>query len=312
MAVHFHSTHSRIILSRSTAVKKLLIAIIFSLQLASNEHTTLLIKIPTRSRFTQFFNTLDQYYSKLSNTISYHFVISCDIDDPVMNCKEAIDKFSSYPHLSYYFGGNKSKIEACNCDIDKHPDFDILLLGSDDMIPVMDGYDEIIVTNMKQFFPGYDGVVHFNDNFQGEGLNTLPILGKKYYEMFGYVYYPEYVSLYCDTEFTDVSRLLRKAKYIDLVIIEHRHPAAGKGMLDELYIKNDSFVKRDYDLYIQRSGVNFFIFNALNLSGRLHEKHLDLKKFTAEAQRTQGSQRIQGLFLFHYSLVLSLLLALER
>jgi hypothetical protein len=230
-------------------MKQFLVAIFFLASLASEEHTTLLIKIPTRSRFTQFFNTLDQYYSKLSNKISYHFVISCDVDDPIMNSKEAIDRLSHYPNLSYYFGPNKSKIEACNSDIDKHLDFDILLLGSDDMIPVMDGYDEIIVSSMKQFFPNYEGVLHFNDNLQGEKLNTLPILGKNYYDLFGYVYYPEYVSLYCDTELTDVSRILRKVQYIDLVIIEHRHPAAGKG--------------RDYNLYLQRSAINFFIFGGL-------------------------------------------------
>lgn len=96
---------------------------------------SILIKIPTRAREQRFFTVLDQYYSKLSNKLPVHFVISCDEDDQVMNRDSVRAKFATYKSLSYYFGNSKSKIEACNKDLEKHPDFDILILGSDDMIP---------------------------------------------------------------------------------------------------------------------------------------------------------------------------------
>ena len=220
-------------------------------------HVELLIKMPTRARYDRFFETLDQYYQKLSKEVTYHFVISCDVDDPVMNSEAAISKLKTYPNLSFYFEDNKSKIQACNRNMDKHLDFDVLILASDDMIPVMDGYDQIIVSKMKQYFPDTDGVLHFNDGKRGEYLNTLSIMGKKYYNRFGYIYYPEYRSIYCDDEFMQVSRLLNKVVYIDTVIIEHRHFSFGLAPIDELYIRNDQFLSHDYNLFRERAAMNF-------------------------------------------------------
>ena len=217
----------------------------------------LLIKIPTRGRPAPFFEALDAYYANLSGTVSYHFVISCDQDDLLMNSPEIIEKLRSYPHLSVYFGKSKSKVAACNCDIDKHPNFDILLLGSDDMIPIVYGYDRVIVDAMRQFCPQYDGMLHFNDGFKQAALITLPIMGRRYYQRFGYVYFPGYVSLFCDTEMTDVALFLNKVTYFDTVLIEHRHPDAGKRDRDELYIRNDSFYGVDSQLYNRRKHANF-------------------------------------------------------
>jgi hypothetical protein len=177
-----------------------------------------------------------------------------------MNSELAINKLKSYPHLAFYFENNQSKIEACNRDIDRHLDFDVLLLGSDDMIPMIVGYDEIIVSSMNKYFPDTDGVLHFNDGRRGRELNTLSIMGNKYYSRFGYIYYPEYRSFYCDDEFMQVSRLLNKVVYIDTVVIEHRHFSFGKSEVDELYLKNDKHWDHDRTLYSRRKAINFGLF----------------------------------------------------
>jgi hypothetical protein len=217
----------------------------------------LLIKIPTREREEKFFAALDQYYHLLSNQVPYHFLISCDLDDPVMNSEKVIEKLNHYPHLSYYFSHNSSKIEACNKDIEKHLDFDVILLGSDDMVPVVKNFDLIIMNSMKFFFPEYDGVLHFNDGFHGSFLDTLPILGKNFYAKFGYVYYPGYKSFYSDVEMTDVARLMNKIVYINKVIIEHKHPSNGKAINDSLYDKNSQYFMEDWLLYLTRQSQLF-------------------------------------------------------
>jgi hypothetical protein len=217
----------------------------------------ILIKMPTRSRCTQFFSTLDQYYAKLSNQVPYHFVISCDIDDPIMNNPEVIARLNSYPNLSYYFSANSSKIEAYNKDIDKHLDFDIIILTSDDMIPLVQDFDLIIAHYMYAFFPEYDGVLHFNDGALGPILNTLPIVGRKFYGWFGYVYFPGYTAFFCDNELSDISKMLNKVVYFDQVLIEHRHPATGKGEPDLLYVRNNAYFYKDQELYLQRKALNF-------------------------------------------------------
>lgn len=218
----------------------------------------LLIKFPTRSRPKKFFKVLDLYYSLLDDISNTRFIISCDIDDDTMNCADSKIKLDSYPNLEYYFENNKNKIEAINANI-HDDDFDIILLASDDMIPQEKGYDTIIRQSFKKFFPDTDGVLWFNDGYQGKNLNTLCILGKKYYNRFSYIYNPTYISLWCDTEFTDVSKILNKVKYIAHVIIKHEHPIWHGEKWDDLQVKNDSFNNIDKVNYENRKKNNFYI-----------------------------------------------------
>lgn len=220
----------------------------------------ILIKFPTRSRSTQFFQQLDNYYSKLSGNTNVKFLISCDSDDTDMHNSKAIEKLKSYKNLYFYFGNNTTKMEAINADVEKHLDFDILLLASDDMTPVAQNYDKIISDNMLANFPDLDGVLHFNDGVVGETLNTLCILGKKYYDRFNYIYYPGYISVACDVEFMLVSQLLGKVKYIDQVIIRHDHPSVKGGFKkDALFVRNEckEYLMHDKEVMQTRKAQNF-------------------------------------------------------
>jgi hypothetical protein len=215
----------------------------------------LLIKFPTRNRPDKFFYILDQYYILLRD-LNFEFVVSCDADDITMNNVSVIDKLNQYPYLKYYYENNKSKIEAVNNNLsDKN--FDILLLASDDMLPIKEGYDKIIKTKMEQYYPDTDGVLWFNDGFQKNNINTLCILGKKYYDRFGYIYHPDYKSLYSDTEFTLVSQTLNKVKYFDDVIIKHIQYSIVNEKPDELYIRNDNLENDDRLTFIKRKENNF-------------------------------------------------------
>lgn len=216
----------------------------------------LLVKFPTRSRPEKFFEVLDLYVKLLEEPEKALFLVSCDEDDLTMNSPEIISRLSQYKNLTYNFGPNKNKIEAINADME-HVEFDIILLASDDMIPQQEGYDTIIRQYFKKFYPDTDGVLWFNDGYQGNKLNTLCILGKKYYQRFGYIYNPSYISLWCDTEFTEVSKVLEKVKYIPHIIIKHEHPVWLGKEWDELQKKNDSYNIRDMEVFRQRKEKNF-------------------------------------------------------
>lgn len=220
----------------------------------------ILAKFPTRSRRKKFFEVLDLYYEYASDIDNIQFVITCDIDDDDknvgMNTKEAIAKMKTYKNLNYHFTLNKNKIEACNKDISRYSDYDIILLISDDMIPIVKGYDQIIRDNMKEYFPDTDGILWFYDGNRKD-LNTLCILGKKYHDRFGYIYFNQYKSFYCDNEFTVVGNILKKQKYFDTCIIEHRHPDWKKGEYDKLYQKNSTMGSSDGYIYQERLRKNF-------------------------------------------------------
>ena len=158
----------------------------------------LLIKLPTRNRPVKFLKILKLYHSLLDDK-NTKFIVSCDNDDETMNndgIKAYISELTDI-NVELCYGDNKSKIEAVNNDI-YGVDFDIVLLASDDMVPVVKGFDTIIKNKMNETYPDTDGVLWFNDGHQGKKLNTLCILGKKYYDRFGYIYNPDYKSVYCD------------------------------------------------------------------------------------------------------------------
>lgn len=215
----------------------------------------LLIKFPTRGRPDKFFTVLEKYRS-MSRSGRVRFVVSCDTDDSTMNNEEVRSKFSSYDNVEVHYGNSKTKIQAVNADM-QNQDFDICLLASDDMIPQCDGYDVKIIDQMKQNYPDMDGVIWFSDGYQKEKLNTLVVLGKRYYDRFGYLYHPDYVSFYSDNEFMQVAFMLGKQTYVDDVIIKHEHPDNTKESADMTYAVNNQHVIRDHYVFNVRAQKSF-------------------------------------------------------
>jgi hypothetical protein len=224
--------------------------------IVAREKTSLLISLATRSRPHQFFKNLDTFYQKLSHKIPYRFVINCDLDDETMNNPTVIKRLKGYPNLAFNFDANRSKVEACNRNIDQY-DFDILLSVHDDMQALVKGFDEIIFNTMQEHFPDFDGVLNFNDGFVGGQCNTLPVIGRGFYDRFGYIYNPAYKALVCNVELTNVSKMLRKEVVIDEVIIRHNHPAWNAGRHDDLYTRSEAHHADDVAVFLQRRERNF-------------------------------------------------------
>jgi hypothetical protein len=235
----------------------------------------ILFKYPTRGRPLKFFRALESYYDLMSGS-DFEFIVTVDSDDVTMNNNQVISTLNQVPKLTYHFGNSKSKIEAINADM-SNKNFDILVLVSDDMIPEVKGYDDIIRSEMKSKYPDTDGVLWFFDGWRKD-LNTLCILGKKYYDRFEYIYHPSYKSFWCDMEFTEVANYLGRQSYYDNVIIRHLHPdvvssdltarqkfaeilpeyAAQKSFgHDELWQKNSIPGDPDHQIYIERKLKNF-------------------------------------------------------
>lgn len=191
-----------------------------------------------------------------SDVENIRVVVSLDTDDPTVteSLKQEISLIS--PHVFICMGTSASKIDAINRDMPDPSQFDILLLMSDDMMPQVLGYDQIIRDAMQRHYPNKDGVLFFNDGYQGKNLNTIVICGSNYYKRFGYIYYPGYKSLFCDNEFMDKAYKLRRQTYFDHIIIRHEHPITNAHVeLDALYIKNDQSVAEDYALYLKRKNL---------------------------------------------------------
>ena len=221
----------------------------------------LLIKFPSRNRPDKFKYALFNYVSKCNNKKDTSFLFTFDEDDTTMNnetMKEDIADICGT--MTYYicYGKSENKIHAINRDLNGFWYWKILLLASDDMIPVVKGYDEIIRENMINHFPDEDGVLWFNDGYAGDRLNTLVCMSKDYYLRFGYIYNPIYKSFFCDNEFMDVASKLGKQKYFNNVIIRHQHPSNTSDVLnDELYKINNKYWDEDERTYYHRKTYKF-------------------------------------------------------
>jgi len=217
----------------------------------------LLIKFPTKNRPNKFLKTLVRYIDYLDDKTT-KIIVTCDNDDVLMKDDYIKEFVLNYDNVEILFGNHNSKIEAVNADLDKF-DFDIVLLASDDMIPMVKGYDTIIKNKMIEHYPDTDGVLWFNDGYQGNKLNTLSIMGKKYYDRFNYIYSPDYLSVWCDNEFMDVANILNKQTYFDEVIIKHEHPDWGFGNRDDIHTLNSKHEAHDRMVYTGRKNNNFYL-----------------------------------------------------
>lgn len=219
-----------------------------------------LLKCPTRSRPQKIMSTLTSYMKLANRPESLGVAISTDDNDETMSrnlVHEELHRILAKTAWHRIFASpNKSKIEACNANMNEIDwVWDIVVLVSDDMIPQLQGWDDVIRNHMFAKFPDTDGILWFNDGYQGDKLNTLSIYGRKMYERFGYLYHPDYKSLFCDTEVTDLcnSELKDKCAYIPYCIIRHEHPGTGYAQnMDALYQQNQKYWNEDMYTYIRR------------------------------------------------------------
>lgn len=204
--------------------------------------------------------TLRRYIQLANHPEQIGVAISCDTDDSSMTRnlvqEELLRLLKPCEWKRIFFSENRSKIQACNANMQEidYP-WDIVVLVSDDMLPTVKGYDDAIRNYMIARFPDRDGILWFNDGFQGDKLNTLCIYGRRMYESFGYIYHPSYKSFFCDTELTDLCKTTLKDKthYIPYPIIRHEHPGTGYAQnMDTLYQTNQRYWNEDMYTYISR------------------------------------------------------------
>ena len=216
----------------------------------------ILIKFPTRSRPEQFLKVLNLLNEKATDRGNIEYLISWDSDDPTMN-GNVIAQAADITSIISVPGVSNNKIHACNRDVEKVKDWDIVVLVSDDMIPQIDGWDEVIRQAMLKYYPDTDGCFWFNDGYQ-DRICTLVIMGRIYYNRFNYLYHPDYNSLFCDNEFTEVAKGLDKMAYFTTVLFKHEHFANNPQIVrDKLYDRNEAYFNMDKEIYERRKAQGF-------------------------------------------------------
>lgn len=211
----------------------------------------ILLKYPTRSRPDLFKSTLLKYISTAPAIDS--IIVSIDRDDPTMNRNDMIQWIRDHG-AEVFVGTSKSKIQAINADIPSDG-WDILVLASDDHIPLVNGWADIVRNDMPD---SLDALLWYRDKKQDD-ICLMPVMGKAWYDRRGYIYHPSYHSLWCDNEQTDVARMDGCLIKIDSELWSNESPEWGPSGIrhDKLYRRNGSFFQKDKINYIKRKAKGF-------------------------------------------------------
>lgn len=202
---------------------------------------------PSRSRITKSVATTIKWLSKAGDC-QVELIVSIDEDDPQLR-----DYVDFYTPEQIIINQNRSAVDAIN-NAAKQATGNIMIVLSDDT-DCCDNWGELIlqVTHGK-----HDFVLRVDDGFfQGvpgtqEWIITCPILDRQYYERFGYVYHPDYLHQFCDTEFSNIAYCLNKVIRTTDIVFRHLHPSIMKEKRDAVMLRSDATWNQGKALYIER------------------------------------------------------------
>lgn len=209
----------------------------------------ILYKLTSRSRPAKMYKA---YKSVVDNAeLNWVMILSIDSDDSVTLNSEELKQMAWDKRVSIHTGTSKNKIDAINRDVPESG-WDILVNLSDDQVFTVKGFDKVIAEHC-----GSDTFLHLPDGYVNERLATMSIMGYDYYKRFGYIYHPDYASLWCDNEAMEVAQALGCYEYILKFVFMHEHPAWTGEMPDAQLIKTQKFYRQDERTYKKRKSLGF-------------------------------------------------------
>lgn len=213
---------------------------------------------PSRSRPAKFFAALDNIRA-MSVSTEYFIWGKLDENDPTANeYKKRIDE---YPELTVKWGLSEGKVHAINRSMEDLPPCDIIIIMSDDVVWDVRGFDKEIRNAFIKNCPNFNCTVHFPDDHGGGNTIIVSILGINLFKQLGYLYHPSYESVFCDDDFTEMSRLMNRYFFINKRLFSHNHPIWGKVSWDDLYRHSErpEVYKKDRETFKKRKANNFGI-----------------------------------------------------
>ena len=227
----------------------------------------------SRSRPSMAYTTFLNWMNNAIRPEEIEYIISIDNDDPFLN--EYRNLFSGAV-IIYNHGFRKTAVKAIN-KAAKFSSGNIIVVVSDDFVSYP-GWDTdiILVTGGKSKFllKTFDGIQDW--------LVTLPIMDRDYYNLFGYIYYPGYRHMFCDTELTCVAELLNCKIDCDL-LFKHVH-FSFHGNEDSTTLKANKTWQQGEELFSKRLKENFLIKDDYILGEITNEEYKHI--FSADLAKT--------------------------
>lgn len=213
---------------------------------------------PSRSRKDRFFKALENIQD-MSMSDNYFVIAKLDTDDETMNNDAVKDALHWFPEVTVKWGTSKSKVDAVNRGLEDLPPCDIIIIMSDDIVWDSFGFDDDIRDAFKKYFPKLDGTVHFPEDHGKHNTIIVSMLGINLFKQLGYLYYPKYISVYPDNDFTEMTKKMGKYAFVNKRLFTHAHPIWNLAEWDEQYRASESadVYKKDREVFNKRKANNF-------------------------------------------------------
>jgi glycosyltransferase involved in cell wall biosynthesis len=198
---------------------------------------------PSRNRAFIAKNVFDTWIKKASGKHDIEHILSIDEDDE--ECSMYVELFFGRGESRILINRNRSAIDAINAAA-KSCTGDILIVVSDDF-DCPENWDQLLVEAING---KTDWILKTKDGIQS-WIITMPIMDRAYYNRFGYIYFPDYLHMFCDTEITCVADLTDRKIEADITFT-HNHYSTGNFRKDKVSERADKTWDQGEKLFISR------------------------------------------------------------
>jgi hypothetical protein len=195
------------------------------------------------------------WIAKSTGLVPIEHILSIDIDEPQANEYRQLFTDSlivqDNPSDGYVVGATNAAA--------KHAKGDILIYLSDDFdCPTQ--WDVLI---RRKLTDGKEQLLKVDDCLQGFNVAvlTIPIMTRAFYDRFGYFFYPEYKSMFCDEDLYHVARIINGLVFAPDLKFPHLHPSNPtkelQGTSDATYNRSNGMWTQGQTLHNKRRLNNY-------------------------------------------------------
>jgi len=214
---------------------------------------------PTRGRPEKFARILRMWHELASEHNRIQSLVSIDL-----GCSEDYMKvfalFAGRYDFRVFTHDNGKFVDATNRPVVMAGFGDIVIQIADDMEPPPNW--DLEIQQRVKYDVAHPWILEVCDGNQRDykgSTQTLPIMSAAYLRECGYIYWPEYSTVYADNDFTDRARELGVNIEAWDLVFQHKHYLYGRAEADDTYLRQNA--PEAYDLgkrvYEKRKAARF-------------------------------------------------------
>jgi hypothetical protein len=186
---------------------------------------------PTRGRPAKFASMVATAHRTASYDLRVEVVAYLDDDDPTAARYRAFD----YPLPTKLVVGERCTLTDAWNRAAERASGDVWMLAADDLRFRTPDWNVIVEGALRGAYPDGIGLAYGRDGHADERMATHPFVTRRWVEVVGRFTPPHFVADYVDLWLHDVAQRVDRCLYLPGLLVEHMHPAFGKGEWDDTH-----------------------------------------------------------------------------